>query len=107
MKSLISFICCLLLITTSPTFAARILSYPVGQSPECNQSFEGAASPKTLQNVMSSIKQMCMSKQGVRITHKELNTGNSIEPTNELLSCIGTNPVDYTIFDCTYSSRDQ
>lgn len=107
MRLSIAFIFSLLLIISIPTFAARLLSYPVGQSPECNQSFESAATPKTLQNVMASIKGLCRAKQGVRITHKEINTGNSIEPTNELLSCIGTNPVDYTIFDCTYSSRDQ
>jgi hypothetical protein len=97
----------LLTVVNAQAFASQMLSYPVAQPPECNQSYENAQEPKTTDQVLSALKQICLERGGRRVIHKEITSGNSTEPTDVILSCIGENPVDFTVFTCTYSSRNE
>jgi hypothetical protein len=107
MKAFGNLILTLLLVSNTKAFAIQMLSYPVGQSPECNQSYDNTAEPKTADQVLSSLRQLCLKRGGVRVMQKEVTSGNSTEPTDVILSCIGENPIDYTLFNCTFSSRAQ
>jgi hypothetical protein len=106
MKVYVTLIALLLgIVVNTQAFAIKMLSYPVDQSPECNQSYDNAAEPKTADQVLYALNKLCLSKGGVRVIQKEILSGNSTEPTDEILSCIGENPIDYTLFNCTFSSR--
>ncbi|MBI2785511.1 MAG: hypothetical protein HYX60_04050 [Legionella longbeachae] len=105
MKLFVNLIVLLLLVVNTQAFAVRMLSYPVDQPPECNQSYDNTPEPKSIKQVLFSFRQLCLHRGGVRVTHKEVTSGNSTEPINEILSCIGENPTDYTLFNCTFPSR--
>ena len=106
MKLLFNCIVSALMLVTTQAFAAQFLSYPVDQSPECNQSYEDSPEPKSMAQVLSALNQVCRQRGGERVINKALAEGNSSEPADVFCSCIGENPVDYVIFYCTYGIRD-
>ena len=95
----------LLMFGMTQAYAVNLLSYPVDQQPECNQSFELASKPETLDRVQVAMRQICLRKGGTKVEYLEKVLGDSNEPFNVLLSCIGENPTEYTVFTCEYSSR--
>ena len=104
MKLILNFIVSLLIvINTQQAFALKILIYPSGQAPECSQSFESAASPKTPDNVLFAMSALCTSRGGVKVMHKMITAGSSNDLSDLALTCFGENPKEYTIFTCLYS----
>ena len=64
-----------LLIVTTQASAEKMLVPPNAQAPECNQSYENAAQPKTATNVLSAMTPICLHRGGFRVMHKILTSG--------------------------------
>lgn len=92
------------MLMTTQVFAQPFLSYPVAQPPECNQSYENAPEPKSFEQVYESLRKICIERGGVRVTDKWLKAGNSSEPIDVIIGCIGENPMDFVKFHCTYGT---
>lgn len=92
------------MLLTTQVFALPLLSYPVAQPPECNQSYENAPEPKSFEQVYDSLQKICIERGGVRLTNKWLKAGNSSEPIDVVIGCIAENPTDYVKFHCTYGT---
>lgn len=104
MKSLFKGMLSLLMLLSSQVFAEQYLSYPVAQAPECSQVYDNTPEPKTLSLLVSFMNQLCRQRGGERVTYRVHTSGNSSEPSDVIVSCIGENPVDHIMFHCTYGS---
>lgn len=80
------------LLITTQIFAERMLAPPISQAPECNYSYSNAAQPKTAENILSAMQPICTERGGLRVLNKLFTSGNSKEPVNLILTCIGDNP---------------
>ncbi|KTD54735.1 hypothetical protein [Legionella quateirensis] len=103
MRLFYSGIASLLMLFTTQAFAV-LLSYPVDQMPECNQSYEQAREPKLESQIFSKMNEICVEKGGIRVNTQYIRSGNSSEPYDVILNCIGENPSDYIMFTCTFST---
>ncbi|MBL7527350.1 hypothetical protein [Legionella bononiensis] len=103
MRLFYSGIASLLMLFTTQSFAV-LLSYPADQVPECNQGYEQAREPKLESQVFAALQGICVGKGGIRMTTQYIRSGNSSEPYDVILDCIGENPSDYVMFTCTYST---
>ncbi|CAM2943717.1 hypothetical protein [Legionella worsleiensis] len=93
----------LFLVFVSPTYAI-LLSHPSSPVPECNQSYENAHEPKVLSQIFSELYDICVRKGGIRVNTQYIRSGNSSEPYDVILNCIGEKPSDYVLFTCTYGT---
>lgn len=70
-------------------------------APECFESYNQAAQPKTADAILSSMNTVCQGRAGLRVLHKII--GDPHYPTNVIFSCIGENP-NKRIFNCLFST---
>jgi len=64
----------ILCVSTTSLFAEKVLTPPKGQSPECLQSYDEAASPKIADNVLGALTSLCLGRGGMRVKHKILSS---------------------------------
>jgi len=99
MKLPSAFIISISLLISSQSFAEKILAPPLS-GPECHESYEGAAQPKSANAVLISMQPICERRGGLHVLHKIL--GNSKQPETVILSCVGDDPTKI-IFTCNFS----
>ncbi|MCL9684427.1 hypothetical protein [Legionella maioricensis] len=80
-----------------------MLAPPTSQAPECNYSYNNAAQPKTAEDILAAMQPICTERGGLRVLNKLFTSGNSKEPINLILTCIGDNP-NQVIFHCLFST---
>src|SRR5579872_864561 len=100
MKSI--YLILLFFLSVPSVHAEKILVAPKGEQPECMQSFENAATPKTVSSVDLAMRIVCKQRGGHRVMHKVIDTGSS-ELSSIILSCIDEDP-DSSVFACTFSA---
>lgn len=80
------------------SFAAKMLGSPQG-GPECHESYEAAAQPKSAGAVLSAMQPVCERRGGLHVLHKIF--GDDKEPQGITLICVGNTP-DNIIFSCYF-----
>ncbi|VEB39321.1 Uncharacterised protein [Legionella sainthelensi] len=102
MNLIIRFTLISILFCSSKVFAEKMLAPPhPASAPECYESYNQAAQPKTAASVLSSMNAVCQDRGGLRVLHQVI--GDSKQPSSVLLSCIGENP-NIRIFSCQFST---
>lgn len=78
---------------------------PKGQPPQCDQAYQNAAQPQTVNTVLASMMQVCFYAGGSNVTHSAVVAESLV--TGIVLNCIGSTP-NNNVFTCifTYSSGD-
>lgn len=85
-------------------YAEKPLSPPSGQSPQCEQAYEGSGQIKTINNVFSTLSTTCHSAGGMKLMHKILISEYSNEPTGVLFTCTGED-LNFVVFTCLFSTN--
>ncbi|KGP62853.1 hypothetical protein EP47_14335 [Legionella norrlandica] len=97
------FVSLLLLILANQAFSEKMLVPDNSETPECKYSYDNALQPKTDENVLSAMTQICIERGGMHVLHKILTSESSDEPTGVIFTCIGENP-NLVIFNCMFST---
>jgi hypothetical protein len=75
----ITFLLLAIFLVGAPAFAEKSLDPPSSQAPECKYIYDYAAQPKTANNVIAAMNQICTQRGGMHVLHKVLVTGVSTE----------------------------
>ncbi|HHS8260418.1 TPA: hypothetical protein ACTUT5_001167 [Legionella anisa] len=85
-------------------YAEKPLSPPSGQSPQCEEAYESSGQIKTINNVFSTLSNVCHSAGGMKLMHKILISEHSNEPTGVLFTCTGED-LNFVVFTCLFSTN--